>query len=214
MRPGVDLATLLRSARERAGLKKAELARRVGVSHAAVSQWEKGETAPSRRHANAVALALGLDPSAVNPFAEAGLTPIDISRSGADIPLIDWGELSHLKAMVMRNGGERVSVDEELPEGSFALQIVDQAMFPEYRSGDVVIAAPGIQPRKHDAVIVLLGGETGVLREYHPRGRDSQGSVAFDLIARNPDYPTLTVNSANAGKVLGVVVEHRRKRPF
>ena len=43
-----------------------------------------------------------------------------------------------------------------------------------------------------------------------PRGTDAAGAMCFDLLSTNPNDATRTVNSANPGKVLGVVVEIRR----
>jgi transcriptional regulator with XRE-family HTH domain len=209
----VELAELLRTARERKGLSKTGLAKILGVTHSAVSQWETGETAPSRRIAPKVADALGLDPTAVNPFAGVGLETVDIETQHANIPLLDWSELPQIKVVSMRRRGDRVSVDEDLPVGSFALKIADNAMNPMYRVGDIIVVNPTVAPRPRDVIVVLLKGEAGVLREYHPRGRDSRGEEVYDLVSTNADYPTITVNSANPGKVLGVVHEHRRKRP-
>src|SRR6185312_14813838 len=51
----------IRSARVRAGLSKAELARRVGVSPSAVAQWEQpGGGGPSARHLATIAQCTGI----------------------------------------------------------------------------------------------------------------------------------------------------------
>ena len=57
---------------------KAELARRVGVSSAAVAQWEGGTTEPTHENVEAIAIALGLtlsgfwgDPPALKREAKA-----------------------------------------------------------------------------------------------------------------------------------------------
>lgn len=54
-------AMRLRSLREIAGLSQAQLADEVGVSQAAIGQWERGEFMPRRRNVIALAKALGAD---------------------------------------------------------------------------------------------------------------------------------------------------------
>ena len=44
----------------RSGLTKAELARKVGVSSAAVAQWESGDTEPTHDSVEAIAKAIGI----------------------------------------------------------------------------------------------------------------------------------------------------------
>lgn len=42
-----DLATELKQAREKAGLNKSQLARRIGVSYRTVLSWEQGKKRPT-----------------------------------------------------------------------------------------------------------------------------------------------------------------------
>src|SRR5262245_66191862 len=58
----------IRRAREKAGLSQAELARRIKVSRTAIYLWEEGETAIRNGKVPALAAALGLQPSDLNPF--------------------------------------------------------------------------------------------------------------------------------------------------
>lgn len=58
---GVKLNDRIRRWREsREGLTKAELARAVGVSSAAVAQWESGGTEPTHDNVEAIAAAIGI----------------------------------------------------------------------------------------------------------------------------------------------------------
>jgi len=55
----VDVGMVLRVMRERRGMRQADLARQIGVSQAAVSRWEVGDTAPSTEAIHAAGFALG-----------------------------------------------------------------------------------------------------------------------------------------------------------
>lgn len=47
-----------------------------------------------------------------------------------------------------------------------------------------------------------------MLRRIEHRGKDSRGAAVFDLFCTSPDWPTITCNSSNPCKVVGVVVAH------
>lgn len=50
----------IREAREAAGISQGELAKRIGVTPGAVSQWEQGTTNPSIHRLKAIAQTLGV----------------------------------------------------------------------------------------------------------------------------------------------------------
>lgn len=81
----------IRTAREAKGLSKAELARRLKLSRTTITQWESGETAPSRRHIEDVARELAWPLSALDPLQTTGLVSVD--PTGIVVPIIDWGDL-------------------------------------------------------------------------------------------------------------------------
>jgi transcriptional regulator with XRE-family HTH domain len=62
---------LVRDARRGRGWSQAELAKRAGISQAAVSKYERGDPeGPSRPNVLVLALVLGLDPTALDPSLE------------------------------------------------------------------------------------------------------------------------------------------------
>ena len=80
----------IKSGRLRLGLTEEQFAKRVGVSRAAVQQWEKSEgTAPSRRNQPAVASLLGLSVSELmNPGGSddsMGAAENDLSPAAYDL---------------------------------------------------------------------------------------------------------------------------------
>lgn len=50
----------IKSARQRAGLSQSEIAREIGLNQSSVSDWERGETAPSLANLTKLARLLGV----------------------------------------------------------------------------------------------------------------------------------------------------------
>ncbi len=57
----ITLAARIESARMRAGLSQAQLARRMGIERQSVQQWENGETAPRQSRLTKLAQVLGVN---------------------------------------------------------------------------------------------------------------------------------------------------------
>jgi transcriptional regulator with XRE-family HTH domain len=76
----MKLGTLIREARERAGLTLADLAKRCRISSSYLCRIEQGarERRPSTKLLERIAVALGLETDAV--FAVAGRLPADVER--------------------------------------------------------------------------------------------------------------------------------------
>jgi transcriptional regulator with XRE-family HTH domain len=55
-----NIGRSIRDARQRAGLSQAELAEKIGVSQAAIGQWERGTYTPRGRNLNTLAAVLGV----------------------------------------------------------------------------------------------------------------------------------------------------------
>jgi SOS-response transcriptional repressor LexA len=211
----MDLADLIRTARLRLRLSQEELANRVGVSRQAVQQWEKaGGTGPNRKIRLRVAEVLGLPASAIDPMASASVTPVEDSDDrGATVPLYALSELYFnieplLNASLGAVAKLSVAVDQNR---CFAVRVDDDSMAPNFVVDDIVIVDPGVSPEPQDDVVVAFDSQPSLLRRYVPRGLDKHGRRVFDLTTPNADCVTLTCHSDMPVKVLGVVVEVRRR---
>lgn len=209
----MGIAEIIQAARLKLGLSQAELARRVGVSKTAVSKWEDGSTAPNRNRAQAVARILGIPDDRLSSLAHVSVEVIDGGHSGHMIPIMDWEQLSLLSDDQSPNNlaylpcilADVIPADEGV-----AVRVADDGMLGVISIGDVIIISRSATPSAGDIVVALAGNDI-VLRRYQPRGLDRSGGLAFDLTSTNPDVSTRTVNSANSGRVIGVVIEHRRR---
>ena len=116
------------------------LAMGIGVSHVAVSQWEKDETVP--RGENLLRLAELLQCSAAwiidgegQPFAS-----IQPGPALTAVPLVtlaqaaDW--LNEQRLQWQQQASQFLYSDEPLSDSALAVTLEDGAMLPDYRAGD------------------------------------------------------------------------------
>jgi SOS-response transcriptional repressor LexA len=86
------------------------------------------------------------------------------------------------------------------------MHVDDDSMEPTFRCGERIYLDPARSPQENDYVIARLESGDHLLRRYVVRRNG-----AFDLVAENPDFHTLTVNSTVRAEIIGVVVEHHRR---
>lgn len=210
-------AKIIKTARLARKLSQEELARLVGVTKGAVSQWESGKGAPARKNQKALASALGINPAELEAVLSSGLSLLDTPLEGREVPFLAWNQLRQLsddkkkiRVHIGKDGlsGGVVVVDGDTPADAIAASVDDDSMQPEYNPGDIIIFSPTVTPRADDTVVASVA-DGHVLRRYHPRGLNRQGEPVFDLISSSPDFDTI---SSSGAKLLGVVIEHRRKR--
>jgi transcriptional regulator with XRE-family HTH domain len=214
---GLSYAKIIRNARLKRELSQEELARRIGVTKGAVSQWESGESAPSRKNQKALARELGISSAELEAVLSSGLSLLDALPEGREVPHLAWADLTllndtggYLKHKIKRDGlsGGVVVVDGSTPSDAIAASVDDDSMAPEFHPGDIIIFSQSVMPRRDDTVVAKVP-DGHVLRRYTPRGMNKAGEEVFDLVSLSPDYDTI---SSSTAKLIGVVIEHRRKR--
>ena len=112
---------------------------------------------------------------------------------------------------------ERIVVDPALAgvrsPTAFALVVDGRSMEPEFHEGDIIVIDPRTTAQPGDFVVAKLdNAEHATFKKYRSRGVDAAGQPAFELAPLNQDFPTLRVDADNPGHVIGVMVEHRRRR--
>lgn len=112
-----------------------------------------------------------------------------------------------------REATKFVVVDTDLPDDITYTVVADDAMMPVSRTGvggyvpgDKIGFSQSTKPRDGAVVIAALEGhDTPILREYRERGS------AIDLIATNEEYPLVSITKRTPGRIIAVVIEHRRR---
>ncbi|MGH8645611.1 MAG: S24 family peptidase [Gammaproteobacteria bacterium] len=102
---------------------------------------------------------------------------------------------------------------ERASDRAIGVVVEDEAMMDAIGPGDHVFLDPELEPQPGDYVLATLDDEKKVVfRKYRPRQRDREGVLVVELAPINEDYPTYVIDSKHTGRILGVMVEHRKYR--
>lgn len=208
----VEVGRRIRSLRKARGLSQVEFGEPLGVTNAAVSNWENGK---------------GLTTDRVFEIKDAYDLP------SVDILLSDSGNLEHNKntesanvkplrgVVVPRYSFEQAKVrDRSLgyvdqvrshfpcSSDSFALIIEDRANADRFLPGDSVIIDPEIPHEPEDMVFAYVGEEQKpVFRRY-----EVNDPHHYTLRALNNSFPSYPIGPGDRAVIIGVMSEHTAPR--
>lgn len=203
---------IVKELRERAGMSQKELALEIGVSRPIVSEWEHQKKDPKKERLAKLAEIFKVDPSIVLGYQIGQVEIAQTSSNALRVPV-----LGSIPAGVPIEAIEDILDWEEVPadwgrggKEYFALKVDGNSMLPEYRDGDVVIFHKQETCESGQDCAVMVNGNDATFKrvKWSPRG--------VMLQALNPDYESYAYTSKeweeNNGRILGVVVEMRRKK--
>ena len=207
----VSVADEIRKGREALGWSQVRLAKEVGVTRVAIAQWENRRTTPNLKPHHILTLSQILNRPA-SAFERFGGDTVTGSNDRHAVLLLRWEDLRFLKV-----GGEvsKVSLKQpvlieartEISRKAVAFVIQDNSMEPAFYAGEEVIIDTCLEPEDdRDFVLVRLTSGEHLFRSY--RRRDG----AYDLVAQNPEWDTVSVSPRLPAEILGTMVEHRRGR--
>ena len=191
--------------RNSAGLSQSELGRRMGVSYAAVQQWESGASRPRPKRLKELAQVLGV--------SQAQLLELTDEVQRADrpvqtVPLISWVQAGKWEEAVdIYQPGEAddwVPINQNTGPNAFALTVIGDSMISPYGShsyppGTIIVVDPAVfaDPGRRVVARHVESGEV----TFKELARD--GGMTY-LKPLNPQYPLMHVDED--WEVLGVVV--------
>jgi SOS-response transcriptional repressor LexA len=199
---------------ERFSGHQVDLARAINRSPNVVWQYLSGHRVIGEKFARHVESCLGLPRGWLDDAHSAGPPP------GRRIPVIDFiqaGRFAETIDSCSPGGGlEEIAADPELARelgpNAFALVVRGLSMTPEFQPGDLVVVDPGVPVRPGDIVVAKLQNEdSATLKKYRDRGRSPAGDPVIELVPTNDDYPVLVLTADNPGRIVGPVIEHRRR---
>lgn len=191
------------------------------ITRTAIAQWESGST-KEVESANLLKAAkiLGINPTwllfGTGPMKSP---PINMPLTSCikSIPL-----LSSIQALNYKNRSDNnlfVGLDPELATftgpNTFALVITYERMSPTLAPGDLVLIDPDIKPLPGEIILVELKiKNNSLLGRYRPLDFHNHPISNFELIPCNRYWPTVKICNENRGRIIGTLIEHRRKRRF
>jgi SOS-response transcriptional repressor LexA len=189
---------IIEQGRKRLGLSVEEFAARCEVSRGAVQQWERGATAPNRRHAPVVAKVLGIT------VAELASGDSNISAGpniGGAVPLLSDVQAGNYKEFVDNShpgdgGEEMIPTSVPVKRHTFALRVSGDSMAPLFTEGMVLIVEPEMDPQPGDYVIAKNSDNGTTFKQLVKDGSD------WYLKPVNDRYP---IKALGKNKILGVV---------
>jgi len=214
------IARALEAAKSR-GLSQGFIAREIGIKPQAVSQWKTGKAEPTRDNLIGLANITGVDLEWLTTgdeteFSASNTAPVRKPR-GRAMPKYTIDQIG--KGMDRQSPdkagepAERVHSYYACSRGSFALELTDASMQPEFHAGDTVIIDPAIGPEPGDYVCARFAGvKQATFRIYRHRGFEKDGTAIIELAPMNDDWATLHINKDNPGEIVGTMSEHIRPR--
>jgi SOS-response transcriptional repressor LexA len=208
---------LCQAAEEHLGITaQAQLARALGLTQQVLNNWnargisDQGKLlAQSRLGISADWISSGTLPVLLSLSKQTNISTV----SPPKVPLLKkskslvWLERQDLSEANFE--GDYLMTDLDLSKQAFGIDIDTDEMAPDFKEGDRIILDPSMKATPGDFVLALVGDEI-VFRKYRHRTLDS-GVLITELVAQNPDYPTLR-SDAQEISVVGVMAEHRKYR--
>jgi transcriptional regulator with XRE-family HTH domain len=213
MMPMTRIGQYIRRRREEIGISQQELGRLCGVTRAAVSQWEAGNNFPAYEKFTTITEALGAPSDVFEPQLEKYFRVSDPTANNSQLPLLTESEVSDFLSgtLVPRN---TVSVDLSVSAQSYGYLVSEHeiGLVANYdiRPGDILIFDPEATPIAGDIVHAFVDS-VPLVRAFAPRGT-VDGRLVYDLLATDLSTETLTIGVSKKARILGVMIEHRRKR--
>ncbi len=193
----------IKELRQQKGLTQKNLAELCEVHQTAVSQWEKGRTAPDSESLKILSRIFGVSTDTIlgidNSKANKILIPVlGYVRAGIPIEaveeILDYEEISPKLAST----GE-----------FFALQIKGNSMEPRILEGDVVIVKKQNDVESGEIAVVLVDSMNATVKKVIKKG------TSLSLVPFNPNYDVMIFTAEEIEtvpvEIIGKVVELRGK---
>ncbi|CAB4195629.1 COG2932 Predicted transcriptional regulator [uncultured Caudovirales phage] len=199
-------------------MSQAELARRVGTKQQTISYIVRGSSSSqTSRYTNKIAGVLGVNPQwlqtgegniydaivpTIFPSRITGSTQVPI-LSPEEIPKYLLNEKFEVAGLLMID--TLVAEAVTTAEISFAFEVNDDSMSPQFVRGDVVVIDRAIEAVPGDYVIAMTAEQDILFRRFRTK------RAGFELVPENKDWEVVD-SQDNGAVVYGVMVEHRRYR--
>ncbi len=198
----MNMGERIRQLRIANGLTQEELGKYIGVQKAAIRKYEKGEVKNMKRSSIQILSNLfKVSPSYLMCINEEDDVKEEVKT--ATIPLIS-DYIDSLETSINKFFVKNVSINEALPEKTFALQINDNSMLPLLGIGDIAIITEKFNFESGQTCLILTN-DIVMIRKVIKTEED------YELQAMNPYYP---IERTNELKIYGKVIKAENNSAF
>jgi len=187
------------------GLQQKQLADKLGVRQATVSDWETGRVDPNPKQRLKLAKIFGVTESELFGIVSPTGETYEISK----IPLISWihaNQFSHIEDHFPVGVSDTFVYSTTKGKNMFALKIKNDCMEPEFYDGDIVIIKPNVSINNNDFVIVKdTRSNEATFKQYK---KYNQNIILHPL---NPKYKDIELEHNDKYEIVGKVVEKVKK---
>lgn len=178
-------------------LSQVILAKKVGVSNAAISQWERSETEPKGDNLMSLAAALECSPSHLlyGNAIDENITYVGKVRPGL-VPVVGDAVLGvdgMIDMVEYRGGWLKIYSDDP---NAYGLRVRGDSMWPRIQSGEFVLIEPGTTIHPGDEVFVRTSDGHNMIKVLN---YTREGEYQFTSI--NQDHRPITINRDGVQKV-------------
>ena len=199
------LGIRIKRKREEIGLSQEELGRKLGkVTHASISNWESNKTVPASKNLTELAKIFNCSIE----WLLSGKSHVDF-QDISKIPILDNLDITNSLNISSENKKYIISDRTDISDNAFGYVVQNNAMFPVFLLGDVVIIDPERHPETECFVLAKVSDSILIRRFIVDEVID--GKEQFSLVPLNTDYSTLSTADKKID-ILGTVVEHRSNR--
>lgn len=195
--------SIIKTLRNEKGLTQAKLAKLCNVHQTAVSQWEKGRTAPDKESLKILSEIFGVSVDTIMGIENASSDKIVIPVLGyvrAGIPIEAVEEILDY---------EEISPKMAATGDFFALKVRGNSMEPRICEGDVVIVRKQNDVDSGDIAVVLVNSMDATVKKVIKKG------TSISLVPFNPNYDVMIYTPEEVSRlpvnIIGKVVELRGK---
>lgn len=211
------MASIFKQIRKEKHLTQKEVADVLGVTHATISNWERGLNLPETPMAKKVAELYGVTvDELLTGRREAAPVEIQYVPSDRTKKFIRVPVLGRIPAGIPIEAIEDVDDWEDFPISEtvqgrqyFGLKIKGDSMEPEYRDGDTIIVQQQERCNSGDDCAVMVNGDDATFKRVRLQ---ENGMTLQPLNSKyEPRYFSANEVQSLPVRILGVVVEIRRK---
>jgi SOS-response transcriptional repressor LexA len=186
------------------GIRAAELARALGLSHVAIGNYIKAESLPDGSVLYDIAkyfnvsmeelLAEHIPPKeeVAKPRNWGG--PYWGTTDGC--PIVSWASAGDAHAYEDQGAAARVIRTNCDDPNCYALELEGDSMEPIYKEGDVIVMAPNYEANRGDLVMLKTADDDVYFKKWIP---DKWNKLRFQSL--NPDYPVIILEPREISKI-------------